>query len=213
MEELNFIVELIVVIIDFLCASIMLKKTLKKEQEITKKYFTGATLFFFTHSACRTIFMFWSYYSKDIIFFNLGSFLGLLAVVFIVYSMETAILTKSKHFFTFYGLCCLCFLIIAMFIESEFLGLSLVLCAQYAGLVVLGAVIVLVYFSYIFKSTDMVRNHFILMFIAALLFCLGEMSNTSTALRMFPWLDLGAPLLILCSLILIFISITKYFKE
>jgi len=213
MEEIIFIIELTVVLIDFLCAFIMLKKTLKIELKITKKYFTGATLFFLTHSICRTIFLFWSYYSKDMIFFNLGSFLGLLAVIFMVYSMETAIFTKSKHFFTIYGLFCLGFLVIAMVVNIELLGLSLVLWAQYAGLLVLGGVIVLVYFSYIFKSTDTVRNHFILMFIAALLFCLGEMSNTSTALKMMPWLDIGAPILIFLSLILIFISITKYYRE
>ena len=213
MKEIIFFIELTVVIIDFFCAFIMLKKTLKIELKITKKYFSGATLFFFTHSICRTIFLFWSYYSKDMIFFNWGSFLGLLAVIFIVYSMETAIFTKSKHFFTFFGLGCLCFLVIAMFIEYDLMGLSLVLWAQYAGLLVLGTVIVLVYFSFIFKSTDTVRNHFILMFIAALLFCLGEMGNTTTAIRMMPWLDMGAPIIGLSSLILIFISITRYYKE
>lgn len=205
---------LAVIIIDLVLFAVMSKKILKVELKTTKKYFTGAALFFLVHAICRTFYILYSYPFKDArIFYYVGTLLGLTSVVILVAAIEATLYTKSKHFFTIYGCVALAVMTIGIFVNFEYMGLTLMVWAQYLSVPILATFIILLYFITTIKSTGNVRRSAILMTVGIILFAVGEMGNTSTATTMIPWAYYAAPLLMIGGLILMYYSVSSYFKE
>jgi len=212
--ELVFILRLTVIIIDIILFSIMVKKTLKIELEITKKYFTGVSIFFLVHTICRTFYFLGNFAFPDQpIYSDIGTILGLFSVVVIVAAIESTIYTKSKHIITVYGLCGLSVMIIGAFVDIEFAGLSLMRWAQYLTIPMLAVFIISIYFNVWRKSSGNVRKNALLMTLGILVFCLGEMGNTPTAGDYIPGAIYIAPVAMIVGLIMVFFSVINYFKE
>ncbi len=204
-----------VILLDFALGAIMTKKMIKIELKITKRYFLGVILFFFTHAICRLIFFLHTFiFNRQLLaLFFIGTILGLLCEIFIVEAVETLIFKKTKHIFTMYGIAGLIAMIVSSFFDTTINGLRLIVWIQYFTVPVLALVMVLLYFIHIFKSSGSIRMHFILMTIGIVAIALGEMGNTSTAHLLLPWTSWGAPLLMMLGLIIIYVSISKYYKE
>ncbi len=209
-----FILKLSVIIIDIILFSVMLKKTIKIDLKITRRYFTGLSIFFVVHCICRTFYLLHSYFFTDIrIIYQLGTFLGLASVVVLVAVIESTLYTKSKHLITIYGIGGLSFMLIGMFVDFEYMGLTLMILAQYCTIPVLAIFIISIYLTATIKSTGKVRKNAIIMTVAIILFCLGEVGNTGTASTIFPLISYIAPILMILGLIMMYISVSNYFSE
>lgn len=204
----------IVITISAILTLIMLRKTLNQEVKITKKFFASTTLFFITYTICR-IFYFLAWYidPEEKVFWNIGAILGIMSLIFIIYNSESVIYNKTRYFFTIYGILGLSFMIIFLFLNITYLGLSLTLWAQYITLLVLFTYVEGLFIVFIFKSTDKVKYYFIFMSLAIFLILLGEIFTTDIAHVIFPWTYIGAPLIILMGFILFTLSVLYFYKE
>ena len=209
--QLLLIIWPIVIIVDYTLGAVMLYKTLKiPANEPQKTYFTGITLFFITHATCRLFLHIRQYYFPDVYrLAYIGSTLGILSLLCVVFVIESVIYKKTKFIFTIYGTIGV---IIALIDVIFMTGLNLYLWVQTIFAPVLTVFIILVYLTHIFKSTESVRNHFIVMTIGIIVFGLGEIQNTPQAVALVSWATIGAPLFMLAGLILLFIGVVKYYK-
>lgn len=210
--DMIFYLRLIVVIVDYILGFIMLVKTIQiKEALKKKKYFTGLTLFFMTHSTCRLFFMLDDYYYQTLgikTFTILGSLLGVLALVFIVIVIETIIYTKSRYLFTIIGCVGLFFdaLDLIFLTENRYW-------VQISINLILILFIGLIYIAHIFKSTGTIRRHFAVFTISIALFALGEMAAMRQVYEVISLAQILAPIFMLAGLIVLFYSIVRYYKE
>lgn len=212
-NQIELIILIIVISIDYLIGLLMLKRTIKTDSKVTKRYFGGATGFFFIHATCRLFYMIHSFFLRDqILIYNIATILGLASLTVFLFAIESTILPRAKHVFSIYGFIGIIAMIILMGDTSRYLGLRPIIWVQYFTVPVLGAVITFIYFTHIFKSTENVRNHFILMTISILLLEISELGNSYLAHQLFPWSDFAAPIIMLVGLILIYVAIIKYYK-
>ena len=209
--QLLLIIWPIVIIVDYTLGAVMLYKTLKiPANEPQKKYFIGITCFFIAHATCRLFLHIRQYYFPyELRLAYIGSALGILSLVCVVYVIESVIYKKTKHIFTIYGLIGVAIDVIDVIFMT---GLSLFLWVQTIFAPVLTVFIILIYFTHIFKSTESVRNHFIVMTIGIIIFGLGEIQNTPQAVALVSWAYIGAPLFMLAGLLILFIGVVKYYK-
>ncbi len=211
---------LVVIGIDIILGILLLRILKGKDTKATRTYFIGIILFFFTHAACRTLFWLDTEVVANPILFSIGTFLGLLCVVFIVAAIEMTVFTGSHHFFTIYGIAGLTVMAIDIILSLQdpvitvyVFGMRLLLFAQTLMQPVLAGIIVLVYLNLAIKSVGRVRTAAIVMVIAVALFGLGEMANSNIANEWIPWAGSVAPMVITAALLLIFYSVSTFFKE
>lgn len=213
LEILELIILIIAISIDYLIGILMLKRTLNAELRATRRYFGGATGFFFIHATCRLFYMLQSlFFREQIVLYNIATILGLASLTVFLFAIESTILPKARHVFSIYGFIGIITMIILIGDTTRYMGLRPMIWVQYFTVPVLGAVITLIYFTHIFKSTESVRNHFILMTISILLLEISELGNSYLAHQLFPWSDFAAPIIMLVGLILIYVAIIKYYK-
>ena len=204
---------------------IMILKLRRIELKVTRRYFLGATEFFIAYSICRTVFLLGAILPDPLsLSYYVGNTLGLVSIVLIIAAIESTIFTKSKHFFTYYGIVGIGVMVFDT-IDFIFLGdqitagtRTLLSIAQYACMIPLGIVILLIYLTVIIKSTGKVRKNAAIMFVAILLLMLSEMANTQDAENLFEFLvgnpdvvHYLSPIILVISLILLYYSITHYF--
>ncbi len=204
--------ELVVIGIDVLLGILMLR-LLKGKETKARVFFIGTILFFFTHAACRTLYWLDTEVVHEQTLYYLGTFLGLLCVEFIVVAIEMTVFTRSHHFFTIYGIAGLTVMAVDVFIRVEVAGMNLIIWAQTAMLPVLAGIIILVFLNLAIKSAGRVRTAAIVMVIAIALFGLGEMANSSIANSWIPWAGDAGPIVITVALVLLFYSVSTFFKE
>jgi hypothetical protein len=214
-QDIIMIIELIAVIIEYFIGTIMIRKTLKIELKMTKKYFWGATRFFFIHATCRLLFWLSSYPYRYVdtldILFYVGTILGLLGVVLLVYAIESTISPKTHHFFSIYGFIALIAMVITSFIQGEIGGYRYIIIVQYLSLPVLAVIILFIYLNVTIKSTGKVRKNAVLMLLAIVFLMLFEATNTNIINQIGPWVEYVGIGCLVGSFILLYISVTNYF--
>ena len=215
---LGNILYIVVITLDVILGVNLYQIRKKKELELTRKYFTGIVLFFFAHALTRTLFLIYELLNSDGIrileIFYFGTALGLLCVVFIVFSLESTVLTKSKRVFTIYGIIGVCIMLLDIFMQVSIGDNKLSILVQYFTQPILVTVIIFVYLKLAIQSTGRPRIAAIVMIIAVIFFGLGEMSNTKIAYDLMgDWLNWGSPIFIIISLILFFISVISFYKN
>lgn len=209
---------IVVVGIDVLLGILLFRILKSKKTKATRVYFFGIISFFFTHAACRSVFLL-DVVIPDRTLFIVGTFLGLLSVVFIVAAIEMTVFTRSHHFFTIYGIAGLIVMAIDIIIYEATLTvvkigtMQLIILTQTLMQPVLAGIIVLVYLNLAIKSIGRVRSAAIVMVIAVALFGIGEMANSDIASSWIPWAGDVAPIVITAALVLLFYSVSTFFKE
>jgi hypothetical protein len=205
---------LVAIVIGFIIGGIMVKKVRKIELKVTKRYFMGALEFFFVYSICRTLFLLGSLIDDPLrISYFVGNTLGLVSIVLIIAAIESTIFTKSKHFFTVYGMIGIGVMIFDTFARIEIGGYTLVTLAQYSCMIPLGVIILLIYLRVTLKSTGTVRKNALIMFLGILLLMLSEMGNTGDAVRLIgDSIYYISPIILVGSLILLYYSITHFYS-
>ncbi len=207
-EELiiPFYLWMIVIIVNFVLGSIMLKKIFKIEMKITRNYYLGVTLLLFIHGIARIFYFVYDFiYSEQILWWTIGAFIGLICMVVFIAVVETTIFTKSKRFFTIFGIVGL----VLMFVDLVFqFNLSRII-QSIVGLTI-AFVIILIYSYNTAKSDGIVKKAFFIMTIGIIFFELGQISHTPTAHELFSWTIYASPLVMLVALILLFVSMSLY---
>lgn len=201
--------------IGFIIGIIMIPKVRRMELKGTKRYFLGATEFFFVYSICRTFFLMGALLDDTLsLGYYIGNTLGLVSIVLIIAAIESTIYTKSKHIFTFYGIVGIAVMVFDIFARIKFGTRSLISVVQIVCMVPLGVIILLIYLNVTIKSTGTVRKNALIMFIAILLLMLSEMGNTRDAVNLIgDSVYYISPIILVVSLILLYYSITHYFGE
>ncbi len=203
------------IVIGYIIGIIMISKVRRIELKVTKRYFLGATEFFIAYSICRTVFLMGSLLDDPLsLSYYVGNTLGLMSIVLIIAAIESTIFTKSKHFFTYYGVIGIGVMIFDNFARIRFGTRSLLSLAQYACMIPLGIVILLIYLTVTIKSTGKIRKNALIMFVAILLLMLSEMANTQDAVYLIgDSVYYISPIILVISLILLYYSITHYFSD
>lgn len=210
--DLIFYIRLVVVIVDYILGTIMVAKTVNIEEPLSKKrYFTGLTLFFLTHSTCRLFFLLDDYYFEAIgiqTFTTIGSFLGVLSIFFIVLVIENVIYKKSRYLFTIIG-------VLGLILDAIdiFLLIGLRYWVQITINIVLILFIGLIYISHIFKSSEIVRKHFLIFTLGISFLALGELGSTTQIITLMPISQIIAPIFMLVGLCFLFYSIIRYYHN
>jgi len=209
--DIVFYIRLIAIIIEYGLGVIMLYKTTQIEDPISKKrYFTGITLCFLTHSTCRLFFLIDDYHFEELgiqTFTTIGAFLGVLSIVFVVLIIENVIYKKSHYIFTIIGTVGLFFdfLDILFLTENRFW-------VQSSINLIITVFIILIYITHTIKSTGTIRTHFLVFTIGIILLALGELGSMVQVYTLFPLSQIIAPILMLTGLFILFYSVIRYYK-
>ncbi|MHA1679516.1 MAG: hypothetical protein ACTSUE_00815 [Promethearchaeota archaeon] len=186
----------------------LLIRTLKLADGPTKTYYTGITYFFFTHGTCRLLYLLKStVFPADDLLSDMGTVLGLLSVVLIVYSIERTIFKQSRSFFTIFGLGCVAIQVMDLFTRISFLGYRLVVLAEYLGMILLVPFIIIFYVKALRKSPDDTRRNAIAMLCAIILLSASEVFNSSIVNDLIPLIKFISPLLMVIALLLLYYAI------
>ncbi len=204
-----FWLRLAVVVIDFLLAGLLLRRTLKTEAGLRQKYYAGAAAFFLIHAACRIVFLMYNFYFEEIkVMWNIGTILGLVGIIAFVWTIESTVYQWSKHIFTLVGTVGVGLMIVDIFVTPGDNGITEL--AQMIFDPILAVFIIVVYLQAGRKTQGDVRNGALIMMIGIILFGLGEMGNSSIAMDIIPLAAYIAPLFCLFGLILVWIAVVKY---
>lgn len=214
--DTNFLIislRIVAIIFGFVIGFIMIKKVRKIELKVAKRYFTGAMLFFFVYSICRTIFLIADFIPDPMGFsYYVGNTLGLVSIVIIIEAIEATIVRKTMHLLTIYGCIGIGVMIFDNFARWNIFGYNLITLAQYSCMIPLGLVILLIYLRVTLKSTGYVRKSAAIMFLGILLLMLSEMGNTGDAVRLVgESIYYISPIILVVSLILLYYSITHMY--
>ncbi|MEX2684232.1 MAG: hypothetical protein Q6373_021860 [Candidatus Sigynarchaeota archaeon] len=173
--------------LDFTLGLVLLFKTIKLAPSPPRRYYKGVVFFFFTHSVCRTVFFVRGYFIEKtnnatrVPMFDIGTILGLLSVLFLVFVIETTIVTQTRKIFTIMGFCALGIMVLDFFIRLTVNGRRLLLTVQNIAIPILAAFIIAVYLRALLKSTGRVRTNAMVMLIAIVLLALSELANSDIA--------------------------------
>ncbi|MHA1730760.1 MAG: hypothetical protein ACTSU5_02400 [Promethearchaeota archaeon] len=179
-----FVLKLACIVLDGVLASLTVNRSLHPASELAKRYYLGATSFFVIHAVCRTIFLIYNYWARDLKFlWGMGTILGLLAIVTFVWTIESTIFQSTRHGFTIFGVVGLGVFALDLFaFESNVLTEV----AQAIFEPTLAVMIVSVYFLTAKRTRGEVRKSALFMVAGIASFGLGEMGNTSTAAALVP---------------------------
>lgn len=206
---LPFYLWILVIVINFVCGIILLKRTFKIDIEVTKKYYGGITLVCFTHGIARIFYFIYDFiFPTELLWWTLGAFVGIICMVIFIFVVETTIYTKTKHFFTIFGLIGLGLIVVDMIFQ-----LNLTHIIQIVVGLIIALIIVIIYLYVTIKSDGIVRKAFIIMIIGIIFLLLGQIGHTPTAHELFPWTVFVAPIMMLLSFILFYISMTLYYLK
>nr|MDO8088860.1 hypothetical protein [Candidatus Sigynarchaeum springense] len=209
--------DLAAIILDYTLGLVLLSKTMKLAPSPPRKYYLGVFVFFLVHSACRTVFFFRAYFvekSDNVVrvpMFDIGTMLGVLSVILLVYVIESTIVTRSKKVFTIFGCCALGIMVVDLFIRMTLANRRLMVWVQLITLPVLVAFIIAIYLRALLKSTGTVRKNAVVMLFAIVLLTLSEVANSEFASMLLGSVTaryLG-PILMAAALIVLYIAVVN----
>lgn len=190
-EELNLvllILELAAIILDFIVGIILARKTITVGVGAIRKYYFGITSFFFAHG----IYML-THVISVLINYGLPSYLGILivtcSIVLLVAAIEFAIIKKTRHFFTIFGIVAVIIMVIDSIFKFTFPIWSLTQWAQIFADPILVVFIAWVYLNAARKATGLARKNAILLLIAIIMFALGETRGSPIVIQYIPFAE------------------------
>jgi hypothetical protein len=201
----------IAITIGFFLGILMIRLTRKIKSKEIKRYFLGTTEFFIVYSIVRTFFLLNTFFEDPLqLIYYIGNTLGLVSIVVMIIAIESTIFTKSKHFFTYYGIAGIGVMVFDSFARIKIGGRALLQLAQYVCMIPLGIVILLIYLSATLKSTGKIRKNGFTMFMGILLLMLSEMGNTGDAVLLIgDGVHYVAPIILVTSLLLLYYSVVN----
>jgi len=153
----------------FLIGLYVLLASRNPERKLSSKYFIGISIFTIFFGIGRLIYMIHDYYAPDeldILLWKIATAIVFCGLIFLVYTIETFVYTKTKRVFTIIGI-----FILVMVIISE---LQIARYFIYAGNIILVVVPFLIYLIIIKNATGVVRKRAIIIVIGMFLLALGQ---------------------------------------
>jgi hypothetical protein len=205
-----FFLELCVITVSLILGGMVLYHKIKYKQEETKTYFTGIFSFFLIYGSAK-IFLFISdfYLYPNRFIYAGGRILALLALVAFMIVVESIILKKTKHFFSYFGMACVALMVIFANDETEYFGYQPIQLIEYIAVPVLFAVLLLMYLTLTIRSAGDIRKSSLLMLFGVSIVAFGEITDTSFFKRILPSAPFFAPFLIIGGLIILYQYISK----
>ncbi|MHA1339621.1 MAG: hypothetical protein ACTSRZ_05795 [Promethearchaeota archaeon] len=215
LERVDFYLWIGAIILNFLFMAMMIPRFREPETALSGLYFKGVFFFFLIHGFSRVAYLIKDYFINEEVIYEIGVALGLASIVFLIYYIESSIYTKSRHMFFAYGIFSLIISIISVILTI--LGLSSVVVSiilQYATLPVLGVVILWIYVYTAIKTTGRVRQNTIIVLVGIIIFMVGQMAHTPTAIDLFgDWVTFyTSPILLITGLATFYYGLVRRIK-
>ncbi len=188
-QGFSLILWIIAVILLFLAFILSLIKARNEKGRETRFGYLAIANFCFFFSLCRLVYIFSVYDSQNYVFYVvLGYVFSIIAIIFILYLIETQVITQTKKVFTIITLVLLGIAIITLFgITTRAFALNLMYLIMPFSI----GVIMLMYIYIIFKSTGKIRNKAFLVFLSIALIFLAHLLDSEFFISLtYPYLPL-----------------------
>jgi len=204
--ELNLplaILEMVAIALDFIVSGMLARKTIKIGKGSMRTYYLGVIGFFFAHGIymiTRVIYLF----KNNGLLYDFGVFLVLASLVLLVAAIEFSIFTKSRRLFTIFGCVSVGLIFIDVFARFPFPILRLMQWAQIFANPILALFIVFIYLNAARKARGPARKNAILMFIAIVIFAVGELGQSQFAVQYIPGAEIIGTILMDVAIVMLY---------
>ncbi|MHA1732203.1 MAG: hypothetical protein ACTSU5_09670 [Promethearchaeota archaeon] len=202
----------VVVVVHFAFTGVVARASRAPElegHELARKYLLGIAGFFLLHGACRVPYIVYDYFAVgDEAWWLLGAVVGFFSIVWLMYFVESAIIPKTRHAFTAFGL-----VGTVLIVATGIADIATSKLVQGVFIPVLAVVVPLFYAYAAFKSTGEVRRDSAVTTLGAVAFILAEMAHTSIAREISPLIYASSPLLMLAGLVLFYFGTIRVFGK
>ncbi|MHA1819637.1 MAG: hypothetical protein ACTSU2_03005 [Promethearchaeota archaeon] len=210
--KIDFYLWIIVLLTNFFFMYKMIIRFKNPETELFGKYFKGVFSFFLIHGISRIFYFVYDYFVIDQhIFYEIGVLFGILSITAFIYYIESTIFTKSKHGLFIFGV--IGSIVSLSSIIFSLLGQDTVILSeytQYFTVPILGIVIPLIYLYTAIITTGRVRANSIIIMFGIIVFILGQMAHTPTAVQLLgDFLKIASPVLMLVGILIFYYGLVR----
>ncbi|MEX2683042.1 MAG: hypothetical protein Q6373_015745 [Candidatus Sigynarchaeota archaeon] len=218
-EILMAILGICAVCLDYFMGIVLLRKIVKISEKAKQKYYTGVVGFYIAHGTYVLTYLVYRAMNLGILF-NFGVMLVLSSLVLLVFSIESSVFTRSRFFFTIFGIIAVSIIAIDVFYQLftsnmiKIYGIRLMEWPQYFANPLLATFVFLVYLYAFIKAAGAIKKNALLMMTGIIAFMIAELAISNIATKLLPLVQyLGPPLrvvaIVLLSYALLHLSVWK----
>lgn len=197
-DFIGWILWIAVIITHFVFTVLLVDKSkVFENMKFRENYLFGIGGFFFIHGICRIPYFVYDYYIHEEIWWLIGAVIGFISIVWLMYFVETSIITKTRHVFTIIGIIG-AILIITV---AAIVDIPTAKNVQYVFISPLALIIPIFYLYAAIKSTGEVRRNSLIVVVSAIVFEIAEVAHTDLLAEMFPPSIYLAPIMMIAGLI------------
>lgn len=210
-EGVSLILWILAVIILFSAFILFLNKALRSDVKETRFGYLSMANFSLFFGLCRLFYLFSVYDPPNyILHVVLGYLFTSIALLFIIYEVETQVITQTKKLFT---VITLIMVIISIITVIGLTTRDLALLLMYLLMPLSTGILAIMYVYFISKSSGKIRKKAIFILIAIMLVFFAHLLDTETFISLtYPIIPLELPPLMMCSGMILYIYANIFYK-